>query len=324
MESNSGVVEVFREELLLFCYRMGGSLREAEDLVEETLAKAGGAALPDDTDRARARLFGTAARLCMRALTDRPARVLPRLANPPGDPRLPPLPGEEGRQWLEPFPDDLYRQAAPGGERRYGERESVSLYFTASLQSLRPDERICIILGDVMGWSVESLTRVLDGGAAEARAVLEEARASMSRTYDGAMGTREPPADNAAAEFLMRYLFAWESGDAVALMERLSEDVVLQLPPSPSWYAGRDAVEEHLAAGMLAGAARGRWRLLPRRANGQLAFGVYQRDEERRVFRAHSIQVLHFAGELVAEIVSFGYPWLFPIFQLLPEVVVQG
>ena len=75
---------------------------------------------------------------------------------------------------------------------------------------------------------------------------------------------------------------------------------------------------------MLAGAARGRWRLLPRRANGQLAFGVYQRDEERRVFRAHSIQVLHFAGELVAEIVSFGYPWLFPIFQLLPEVVVQG
>jgi RNA polymerase sigma-70 factor (ECF subfamily) len=104
----------------------------------------------------------------------------------------------------------------------------------------------------------------------------------------------------------------------------MREDVILQLPPSPSCYEGREAVKEHLSSYPLRGDARGRWRLLPRRCNGQLAFGVYRRDDQRHVYAAHSIQVVCFTAELVSEIVAFGYPRLFPDFSLLPEVIAQG
>jgi RNA polymerase sigma-70 factor (ECF subfamily) len=326
MEVNrSFAVEEYRGELRLFCYRMAASLQDAEGLVEATLFKAGGLPLPlTDVDSTRTELFKVAARLCMETLAGQPPRFLPHLSSPPSDPHQPPLPQEEGGLWLEPFPDDLYADSAHSGERRYAGRESISLPLIEALQSLAPPERMCLILSDVMGWEEETLMEILGAGAADTGNILERARRSMSRDYDKRSGMREPPPEDMTTELMMRYLYPWETDDLDALMDRLSEDAVLQLPPSPSWYEGREAVELHLALYPLQGEARGRWRLLPRRANGQLAFGVYQQDEARRIYHAHSIQVLHFTGERVSEIVAFAYPRLFPPFKLLPEITVQG
>lgn len=318
-------IEGYRGELRLFCYRMGGSLQDAEGLMEAALFQAGGLPLPlTDTESMRTELFMIAARLCMDTLADQPPRVLPCLLDPPSDPLLPPLEPEESIFWLEPFPDDLYPATAYSGERTYTERESISFPFVTALQSLHPRERLCLILADAMGWKMETLAKVLGAGVADTRLALEEIRETMLGVYDGERGRREPASEEKAAELMMRYLYPWETGDVVDLVGRLSEDVVLQLPPSPSWYEGRDAVEKHLTSYSLADDARGRWRLLPRRANGQLAFGVYRRDDEQRVYRAHSIQVLHLEGELVREIIAFCNPKLFPAFQLLSEVLVQG
>ena len=316
--------EGYRGELRLFCYRMGGALQEAEGLVEAVFFQAGGLPLPlTDTASTRMELYKIAARLCLDALADQPPRSLPRLSHPPSDPYLPPLPPDNDDFWLEPFPDDLFPTAEYGGEKSYGERESISLPFIASLQFVGASGRACLILGDAMGWDIESLAEVLGAGVVDARRTLEEARESMSRVYDEEQGRREPPSDEKTKELCMRYLYPWETGDVAGLLERLSDDAVLQLPPSPSWYEGHAAVERYLVSHPLAGSARGRWRLLPRRANGQLAFGVYRRDNERRVYRSHSIQVLRFKGEAVAEIIAFEYPALFPQFNLLPELTVQ-
>jgi RNA polymerase sigma-70 factor (ECF subfamily) len=223
-----------------------------------------------------------------------------------------------------PCPDDLYCEGSYGSKVLYAGRESISLPFMEALQSLRPRQRLCVILGDVMGWEIERVAEVLGAGLADTIDSLEQARASMSRTYDEELGRREPPREEVITELMMRYLYAWETGDVEGLAARLSEDAVLQLPPSPSWYEGRDAVRTHLGSHALQGGETGRWRLLPRRANGQLAFGVYRRDDTRSIYAAHSIQVLHFTGELVSEIISFEDPWLFAPFKLLPEIVVQG
>jgi len=318
-------IEGYRDELRLFCYRMGGSLQDAEGLVEAVVFQASGLPLPlTDADSTRVELFKIAARLCLDALADQPPRGVPCDSNPPSDPYLPPLEPEEGDFWLEPFPDDLYPGTEYGGETRYAERESISLPFIAALQSLRPRERMSLILGDTMGWRVETLAEILGAGVVDARHLLEEARDSMPQVYDEKLGRREPPGEDMETDVLMRYLYPWEAGDIEGLMERLSEDIILQLPPSPSWYEGREAVGTHLSSFPLRGDARGRWRLLPRRANGQLAFGVYRKDDERNIYSAHSIQVLHFTGELASEIVIFKYPSFFPPFKLLPEVAVQG
>lgn len=318
-------IEGYRDELRLFCYRMCGSLQDAEGLVEAVFFQAGGLPLPlTDADSTRVELFKIAARLCLDALAEQPPRGVPCDSNPPSDPYLPPLEPEEGDFWLEPFPDDLYPESGYGGEIRYTERESVSLPFVAALQSLRPRERLGIILADAMGWRVETLAEVMGAGVVDARHLQEEARDYMFQVYDERLGRREPPGEEMETEVLMRYLFPWEAADIEGLMERLCEDVILQLPPSPSWYEGLDAVGKHLSSFPLQGDARGRWRLLPRRANGQLAFGVYRKDDERGVYSAHSIQVLHFTGELVSEIIIFRYPSFFPSFKLLPELTAQG
>ncbi|RJP35665.1 MAG: hypothetical protein C4536_00195 [Actinobacteria bacterium] len=304
---------------------MGGSLHDAEGLVETALFQAGGLPLPlTDTESMRTELFKIAARLCIDALADQPPRGLPYLSGPPSDPYLAPLEPEEGDFWLEPFPDDLYPAIAYAGKRTNTERESISLPFVAALQSLHPRERLCLILVDAMGWRMEITAEVLGAGVVDARRVLEESRESMTRVYDEKLGRREPPPEEKATELLMRYIHPWETGDLEGLGERLGEDALLQLPPSPSWYEGHDALMKHLASYPLADGARGRWRLLPRRANGQLAFGVYRRDDRRHIYTAHSIQVVCFTDDLVSEIIAFKYPSFFPSFKLLAEVGIQG
>ena len=313
--------ESLRDELRVFCYRMSGSLHDAEELVEAVFFRVSELTLPlTDTMPTRRELHKIATRICLKELADRPARSLPSLAYPPSDPYLPPLQPEKDDSWIEPFPDDLYPEPDYGGDRRYGGSEGIALTFIAALQELPPQARASLILNQVMGWVVKTLAEVMGTGIVDARMTLDEAREAMARiSGEGEDRGEDLPAEETEA-LLMRYLHCWETGDVDGLMERLTQDVMLQLPPSPSWYEGRDAVRHHLSKRERLGDGRGRWRLLPRRANGQPALGVYVREGGRETYRAHSIQVLRCEGSRIGEIISFANPEVFPLFRLFPEV----
>ena len=323
-------MEALKGRVRAFAYWMSGSLRCAEDLAEEAFFRAG--RLPDLPAEAAARsawLEGYAARRCLEDLDGLPPRGLPAWlprregAGPAG------AAGAAG-PFLEPFPDGLYPELPGPGEgsaARFGARESVSFAFLSALQLLPVQARAALVLHDVMGEGTGGMEESLSLSGSNLEDLLECARDALADSYDTAAGRREPPAEDRAAGLFMRYLFPWESGDPDRLMEVLSDDVVLQLVPSGEWHRGREAVRAYLAAGPLAGGveeARGRWRLLPLRANGQLGFGVYELVRESRMFKADAIEILSFEGEVVVEIVRFADPGLFGSFELLPEVFAQG
>jgi RNA polymerase sigma-70 factor (ECF subfamily) len=323
-ERERSASEGFRDELRIFCYRMSGSLREAEDLAETTLFRASGLPISfADTAATRTELLKLATRICLEALMDRPARVLPSVSNPPSDPFLPPLEPEEDDFWLEPFPDDLDPERDYANGKRGDGRDGISLRFIAALQEVQPRARISLVIADVMGWPVNSLAEVLGIGVVDARRTLDEARESFARAHAEEAGGVERPDEEKEAALSMRYLYAWEAEDVESLAGLFSENISIQLPPSPSWYEGREDVVHYLSSRPLASGSRGRWRLLPRRANGELAFGVYERGEERDRYIAHTIQVLRFEGTSVREVISFAYPDLFKPFRLMPEVTAR-
>lgn len=197
--------------------------------------------------------------------------------------------------------------------------------MAAALQHVAPPGRAALILCDLFGWPAGEAAAALRTGERELQTDLAEARETMARHYPRELGRRVPPPESEATVLSMRYLHAWETADTEALTARLSGDVVFQSPPSPSWYRGTDAFGLFAREHLLPEGSSGHWRMLPLRAGGQLGFGTYRLDPDRLTYRAHSIQVLFFDdGLLIDEIVRFCDADLFPLFGLLPEVVVQG
>lgn len=293
-----------QDELRLFAYRMSGSLAFADRMSEEVVLTVGGAPGPADGP-GREVLLRVAAGLCMNALRGKEARSLPSWADGLGG-------GPSA--WLEPFPDDLVPETALSPSR-YEPRESVSLEFVGALQVLRPASRAGLLLSDVLGLE--------ENGDGSGLADLEEARVALEGVYRRQEGRRMPPAEGDATELMMRYIYNWETADAGGLGAMLSDGAVYQAPPTDDWFEGKSAVVGYLEEGPLAG-EREHWRLLPTRANGQLAFGAYELDAWRRTYRAHSIHITYFSGRAVSEIIAFGGPQLFKLFQLPDEVVAQG
>ncbi|HEY5527615.1 MAG TPA: hypothetical protein VIK02_08535 [Candidatus Anoxymicrobiaceae bacterium] len=156
------------------------------------------------------------------------------------------------------------------------------------------------------------------------RALLDQARETMTRSYSQDLGRRVPPPEADATALFMMYLYPWETSDVDGLAARLAEDVVFQNPPSPAWYCGIADFTRFAREQLIPEGSRGRWRLLPTRASGQLGFGAYRLNKRRRIYEAHSIQVVFFDADLVTEIICIDGADLFPLFGLLPEVVVQG
>ncbi len=323
-------IEEYRDELRLFAYRMSGSLLEADRLTEDILRRARQGPGPGAAGGAWP-LYRMAVEACVESLVEKAPRTLPALALQPSDPvALNREPVHFG--WLEPFPDDLYPdngaivEDAPGflTESLFSTRESISLYFIEALQRIEPVRRAALLLSDVLGWDVVEVAAAMVTSPAKTIGLLEDARGDMDGFYLRDLGRREPPSDESATAVFMRYLYSWETTSVGSLAGQLSGGVTLQVVPGAAWYGGRDAVLAHLEVDRLGEGAEGRWRLLPRRANGQLAFGVYRRDVTTGLYIAHSIQVLHFESDLVSEIISFEYPSLFPFFDLLPQLSPQG
>ncbi len=301
------LVEPYRRELLVHCYRFFGALEDAEDMLQETWLRAW-RGLNSYAGRAsfRAWLYKIATNVCLDALDRRRARTLPNVTAPPGAPDDPLPPPVLDPVWLEPLPDTAL-EGVPAGravdpEAVYEVRESVTLAFLTVLQQLPGRQRAALILRDVLGFSADETAQMLDMSTAAVNSALQRARATME---GHAERPAHPPAEGQLAELLNRYVRAWESADSASLVRLLRDDVVLTMPPIALWFRGRADVGAFLDGFLFARAgAAGRFRLLATRANAAPAFAAYERRDDG-VFRPSALQVLRVAGNEIAQIDDF-------------------
>jgi len=271
------LTEPYRRELQVHCYRMLGSVQDAEDVVQGTLLAAW-QGLGGFAERASIRtwLYRIATNQCLNALraaSRRPAAEwnIPGVERPQST-RL----GEA--VWLEPFPDALLgREDAIGPEARYEQTEAISLAFVTALQVLPPRQVAVLILRDVLGFHASEVAGMLEVTEESVTSALKRARASLERWRPRTAGREPPPVPGSPAEDAVaaRFVSAWESADLGALVALLTDDVFISMPPMPFEYEGRDVVADFCAR--LFGGGR-RFDLLSARANGQPAFGAYLRD----------------------------------------------
>lgn len=306
----------FRRELLAHCYRMLGSVHDAEDLVQETYLRAWRA-----YDRFEGRsslrtwLHKIATTVCLSALESRGRRPLPTgLGAPAADPQddlveRPEVP------WLQPVPDALLPDGADPAEV-VAARESTRLALIAALQHLSPAQRAVLLLREVLRWRASEVADLLGTSTAAVNSSLQRARAQLSRTCPAEDSVAEPATPRQRA-LLAQWTNAFEAKDVPELVELFSSDAVWEMPPHVTWYRGQHAIGRLIAERCPAGP--GDLRLVPTRANGQPAFGVYMRGADGR-FHPFHLQVLAMAGQRVRHVVAFFDVALFATFGL-PEVL---
>jgi RNA polymerase sigma-70 factor (ECF subfamily) len=317
------LVEPHRRALLAHCYRMLGSVADAEDALQDALLNAWrGLAKFEGRSSLRSWLYTIATNACLRAIERRPKRVLPIDYGPAADPHDGLAEPLLESVWVEPYPDGRLglEDGLAGPEARYEQRESVELAFVAALQHLPARQRAVLILRDVLGFSARETAGVLAMSPPGVDSALQRAHRAVDerlpdRSQQAVLGSLD---DRRLREIVERYVDAFERADVDAVVALLAADGTFTMPPLPTWYRGRDAVAAFLRSHVLA--SENRWRLVPARANGQLAFGNYRLDEERRIFLPRSISVLTLDGEEIAEITTFLGPELLSSFGLPDEV----
>jgi RNA polymerase sigma-70 factor (ECF subfamily) len=312
------LVEPYRHELHVHCYRILGSIQDAEDVLQETLMAAWrGLDQFEGRGPVRAWLYRIATNKSLNAL--RASRSRP----PPGPARPLPEPTRRGEPlWLEPYPDLLLGElpdTVPSPEARYEAREAVSLAFLAAIQHLPPMQRAALILRDVLGFRAAEAAGMLEVTEASIKGALQRARAGLARELPPGWRERAPlPGSAREREVVARFADAYERGDIGAIVALLTDDATLSMPPLPFEYHGRTAVAEFLAAIC----APRRSLLIPTRANGQPAFGYYLLDGAAPIARVHGLLVLTLAGGRIAAITRFLDNSVLPRFGLprvLPE-----
>jgi RNA polymerase sigma-70 factor (ECF subfamily) len=308
------LVAPLRPELHTHCYRMLGSVADAEDALQEALLRAWrGMARFEGRSSFRSWLYTIATNACLRAIEQRSRRVLPIDYGPAADPHD--VPGEPLVEsvWLDPYPDERLRLADgfAGPEARYEQRESVELAFTAALQYLPARQRAVLVLRDVLGFSAREVAEVLGITPAAVDSALQRAHRTADERLpeQSQQATLRALGDVALRRVVNGFVAAWERGDVAALITMLTEDATISMPPRPSWYSGREAVAVFLE--VAAFAPDKRWRLVPARANGQLAVGEYIFNEGEGRFVPHGINVLTLRGARIAEMTGFQFPGAF-------------
>jgi RNA polymerase sigma-70 factor (ECF subfamily) len=315
------LVEPHRVQLQAHCYRMLGSVPDAEDALQEALLRAW-RALPGFEGRSSLRswLYRIATNACLRLIERRPKRVLPIDFGPAADPHD--RPGEPLVEsvWVEPYPDANLGAAGP--DARYEERESVELAFIAALQHLPARQRAVLILRDVLGFSGEETADALETTPASVYSALQRAHRAVDKRLPerSQQATLRALGDAALRDIVDGYVEAWERGDVDAVVAMLSEDATITMPPIATWYRGRPAVAAFLAGWPLEGEPRRR--IIPAGANGQPAFGHYLWDDAAGRFVPHGLHVLTLRGALITEITVFLTPEAFSRFGL-PEDPAQ-
>ncbi|GII79508.1 RNA polymerase sigma factor [Sphaerisporangium rufum] len=302
------LVEPYRHELQVHCYRMLGSVQDAEDLLQETLLAAWrGIGGYQERASVRTWLYRIATNRCLNALRAGARRPPEQAAYRAEVPLPEPSHRRAEPSWLEPYPDVLLDEIAdrePGPEARYEARESVSLAFLAALQHLPPRQRAVLVLRDVLGLRAPEVADILDTTENAVTGALKRARRALAGEPPGP-GREGAPLPNSALErrIVNDFIRAFEAGDVEAMVSLLTDDALLTMPPLPLEYQGLDAVGNFLATVALREGVR--HVLIPTRANGQPAFGCYLRDPHTPFLRAHGVLVLTLAGGRIAAITRF-------------------
>lgn len=310
-EGFEDLVRPYRRELAAHCYRMLGSLADAEDQVQETLLRAWrGIDGFEGRSSVRSWLYKIATNTCLDVIRQRPRRGMPYEHGTPHQPGIPLAPVDEELLWVEPAPSSLIGDDHP--EARYSSRESVQLAFVVALQHLPATQRAAVILREVLGWSAAEVAELLDTTVAAINSALQRARETLD-----ARRTRQPvPIDDASREAaLVRYLRAWETGDVDALAALLHQDVITSMPPLPAWFRGRDALLAFISAKI---GSPGVQRLIRADGADEIAIAFYRNDQGSGLHEAHAIQIVTLDGGGVREIHAFVGASLFPRFGLPP------
>ena len=309
------LIDPYRGELQLHCYRILGSVQDAEDLLQETLLAAWrGLERFDGRSSLRTWLYRIATNRCLNALRDkgRRPREVPAMAEPPEPTR------RSEPLWLEPYPDtllDTVADTSPGPEARYDFREAVGLAFMTALQRLPARQRVVLVLRDVLGFRAAEVADMLDTSEVAVKGALQRARGTLETRPPG----RDPsqtslPRSPRERELVGHFADAVESGDVDRVVSLLTDDAWLTMPPQPFEYQGHAAIASFLHD---RAALRGRpLRLVPTRANGQPAFGCYLPDPQAATARPYGLMVLTVEGDQVSAITWFGDSGVFAHFGL--------
>lgn len=297
------LAQPYQRELLVHCYRMLGSLHDAEDLVQETLLRAWEkrATFTRPTSY-RAWLYRIATNLCLNTLTRVPARSLPSVTHPQLDPTRP-LPQRQREPiWLEPFPDDLLADPHSDPEQRALQREHITLAFLVALQRLTPTQRAILLLREVLDWPASEVAEWLNLSVPAVNSSLQRARRVLRQTPE--VSEAAPALSGSQLQILLdRYMDLWEQADIPGLVALLREDAWFTMPPIPGWFQGRAAIAAFLRTTVFA--APQQWLLLPARANASPAFGMYRQESEETGYQLFGLLVLGMAGEQIASTVTF-------------------
>ena len=331
------LVEPLRSELHAHCYRMLGSVQDAEDALQEALLRAWrGLGGFKGRSTPRAWLYRIATNACLDAIARRPKRVLPPDRGPASDPREGPGRPLVEAVWVEPYPDDLVgvEDGPASPEARYERRESVELAFIAALQHLPARQRAVLILRDVLGFSARETAETLDTTVASANSALQRARRAAEERLpeESQQQTLRTLGEERLSELVETYVNAWERGDVEAIVAMLTEDAVVAMPPMPTWYRGHEAITVFLRDFAFAGpwtgdrfeSGRRRVRLVRGRASGQVALGAYGWDEERGAYVPYALQVLALRGDRIADVTGFVTPAALPAVGLPAELAADA
>jgi RNA polymerase sigma-70 factor (TIGR02960 family) len=281
------LVAPYRGELQAHCYRMLGSLHDAEDAVQDTLARAWrSVGSLDERGFVRAWLYKIATNRCLTAIEQRRRRELPA-GVAAGTPAA-------EISWLEPYPD-----VSP--ETHYLARETIELAYIAALQHLSATQRAALILRDVLGFSAAEVAGQLDTSTAAVNSALQRARKAIGSAAPTQQTVLRDLGDAAVNDIAARWADAWQAGDINTIVAMLADDARYSMPPLPQWYQGQDEIRAFLLRDPL----QSRWRFLPTTANGQIAFGTYRWDDAAGAYIPGGLDVLTLLDGRVSDIVAF-------------------
>jgi RNA polymerase sigma-70 factor (ECF subfamily) len=302
------LIGAHRSELHAHCYRMLGSVHDADDAMQEVMLRAWRSiGRFEGRSSLRSWLYTIATNVCLTQLERRPKRVLPLDYSPAAAGDEPPGRPVIESVWVEPYPDDVMGledgYATP--DARYEQREGIELAFIAALQHLAPNQRAVLILREVLGFSAKECADLLETSVASINSALQRARAAVEERVPAQtqQQTLRALGDDGLKEFVDRYVDAWERNDVEAFTAMLAEEASFAMPPLATWYSGREGIATWASLSPMSGEFR--WKSTYTRANGQPALGFYSWDEEQQAYLPFALNVLTLSGREISNVTAF-------------------